>query len=282
VVQVDQTHVSGLPGTLGNAPFIARAPKIGAEWVVLYDETTIRPSPYAGKNWGVFAIGYNPLVSEQVAFILGTVSENKKFYLGAGSSFAVGAAVDGASLHVGSLTYGLGAWLFTHYKHYSRIAPGGGSVLATGSPDIDAQNLPHVRASTTGITIHGHSDNDHLMIGADNLASVNEISDSDLHGIPGLACDPTGQLLMLRYGAGLKGTSSDGGGIFNTLPNLPPGSEWHWAFAGGSDPNSTRWIAAHAALRYTDDFGLTWVNKEGNLTSLAPIPLIDMITVVTF
>lgn len=267
--------------------FVARAPSIGATFAVLYDEPAIRPVVHTGlaPNWGIFAVGYNPLVSEKVAFIMGQQTVDKKIWIGAGSSFAAGAVVDNGSLLLAGLSYGQDAWLYTRLDHYSRIATGGGSILGTGSPGIDALDifdpfLGHVRASTTGRTFHLKSGGGGYVVGDDDLATVNTITDADFEGT-GFACDPSGTYIMVKYGAGQRGRSSDGGATFGTIPSLPFGN-WWWSYGGGAGATS-RWVAAGgSSVRCSLDFGDTWLNKEGNLTSLVPIPSINAVKVVGY
>lgn len=273
------------PGNYTTKPFfIARASSPGATFVKIVSEASIRPSPVAG-NWGLFSIGKNPLVSEQVAFVAGQNNVNKKIYVGAGTSFAAGAVVDTASLLHAGLSYGLNNWLHTRLNHYSRISASGGSVLATGTPAIDALDifaplLGHVEASTTGITFHRKAGGGGYVVGANNLASIVTYTDADFVGT-GFACDPTGMYLMTRYGAGARGRSSDGGATWATIPLLPVGN-WWWAYAGGAGIES-QWVAAGGtSVWFSLDQGANWIDKVGNLVNVIPIPNINGVKVVGY
>ena len=264
--------------------FIARAPSIGGTFAVLYNEPSIRPSPpLTGKQWGIFAAAHNPLVSEKVGFVMGEVNVSKKFWIGSGSSFAAGAFVDPSNLAYGGLSYGLGYWLYTRYQHFSKIAPGGGSVITTGSPNI-AQT--HVRAGTTGRTFHEHGDGNDMYIAENNFASstlVNLTENINLEEVVGVpyyfSCDPTGTYMMTRFDTGQKGKSSDGGYTWSPLSGLPPGN-WWWSYAGGVGTASW-WVAAGgSSIRLSKDFGTTWLNREGNILSVAPVPNINMVKVL--
>src|SRR3989304_4339971 len=46
--------------------FIARAPSIGGTFTIIKNESSVRPSPVTGQNWGLFAAAHNPLVAESV------------------------------------------------------------------------------------------------------------------------------------------------------------------------------------------------------------------------
>lgn len=282
---VDSSYVSGLPGSLFEAPFIARAPSIGATFTVLYDETTIRPSPHAGKNWGLFAVGYNPLVADKVAFVMGTVTDNKKFWIGSGISFAPTIDFDPTSDKKAGLSYGLNKWLYTREGVWGTLVPDGSAGIDSGSEsiaelDIFTPFLSHVRASTTGRTFHLKAGGGGLVVAEDNLDSITTITDADFDGT-GFASDPSGNYLMTRYGAGARGKSSDAGATWAALGSLPVGG-WVFQYAGGKDVTS-RWIAAGAVIRYTPDFGITWQNKESaSLNAITFTPAIDMIRVVEY
>jgi hypothetical protein len=275
------------PGNYTLKPFfIARAPSIGATFTVIKSEESIRPSPATGFiNWGLFSVGQNKLMPEQVAFVIGQNNVDKKIWIGSGSTFTAGAVVDTASLLHAGLSYGLDTWLHTRLDHYSRISADASAVLSTGTPGIDSLDvftpvLGHIRASTTGRTFHRKSGGGGYVIGDDNLASVNTITDSDFEGT-GFACDPSGMFIMTKYGAGARAKSSDGGATFSALASLPPGN-WWWAYAGGEGSNS-QWVAAGgSSVRCSLDFGSTWPNKEGDLQQVVPIPSINGVKVVGF
>jgi hypothetical protein len=271
----------------GKPFFIARAPSIGGTFTVLYSEASIRPSPTTGLQWGIFAAAYNPLVSESVGFVMGTVGVDKKFWIGAGSSFAAGALItDSPGYYYGGLSYGLGFWLYATYDHFSKIAPGGGSVVASGNKST---GQVHARASTTGRTFHQQNGGtNNLIVGENNLATTTliDLAESivvdDAFGIPMyFACDPTGAYMMTRFDTGAKGKSSDVGATWSPLSSLPPGT-WWWSYAGGVGVASW-WVAAGgSSIRLSKDFGTTWLNREGNILSVAPIPNINMVKAVGF
>jgi hypothetical protein len=275
-------------GNYSSKPFfIARALSIGGTFTVLYSEATIRPSPTTGLQWGIFAAAHNPLVAESVGFVMGTVGVNKKFWIGSGSSFAAGVSItDSPGYFYGGLSYGLGYWLYATFDHFSKIAPGGGSVVATGNKNT---GQVHARASTTGRTFHQQNGGtNNLIVGENNLATTTliDLAESivvdDAFGIPMyFACDPTGAYMMTRFDTGAKGKSSDVGATWSPLSSLPPGT-WWWSYAGGVGTASW-WVAAGgSSIRLSKDFGTTWLNREGNILSVAPIPNINMVKAVGF
>ena len=78
-------------------------------------------------------------------------------------------------------------------------------------------------------------------------------------------CDPTGGYLFGKISGVIK-RSSDGGINWGTVPALTGGAT---TIINAGDGN--KWIAD---LNYTDDFGDTWYDKTGNLTSFIPSPSI--------
>lgn len=84
---------------------------------------------------------------------------------------------------------------------------------------------------------------------------------------------------MSRYDTGRRGRSSDGGYTWGLMGNLPFSSSWFFANVAGS---TSRFVAISTSMiRATTDFGQTWLNREGNIQSLIPIPSLDLIKVVS-
>ena len=289
-----------IPGNVwgGHADYfmVARAPYIGGTFEIIQDRDTLEAEGAPGffDAWGITALNINPLVSEQAAFVVrkDQPSTVEKIYIGAGTSFSAGAALDpvgGGGAPAVGLSYGLSRWLYLRYGGWQAISADGATVVGSGTDgnltllnNSEAESI--VRASTTGKTfLPGDglgSPTKDMYVGENNMASGVWISDSDISML-GMACDPSGQLLMSRYGVGAKGRSSDGGATWSPLPSLPPGV-WYFAYAGNAGSES-RWVAAGgSAIRYSPDFGDTWLNKEGNIQQIAPIPSIDGVKVVEY
>jgi len=273
----------------GNYPskqfFLARAPSIGATFEIIFTEADIRPSPITG-NWGLFAVGYNPLLPDTVGIVMGVTNVDRRFWLGTGGSFVAGAITDVTAFWIGSVTFGMNSWLFTRTNHWERISVNGASVVATGSPGIEPLSvfnpyLGHVAASSTGRTFHKTGTGTELVVAEGNFASlVVKTLAASLSG-DGFAVDPSGTYMMGRYDTGARGRSSDVGTTWSTMGSLPFGN-WWWDYAGGAGVES-RWVAAGgSSVRYSDDFGVTWINKEGHLSAVAPLPNIKGVKVITY
>ena len=257
-------HVDSAPG--GAPGFIARSPSVGSNFEILFnsdeDEETL---------WG---IGGNLNVSESIAIIKGPSGGPHHIYVGAGGSFAEGAVVPSVSIAVDNLTYGFGKWLYTVFNTYMKFNPDGSSA---GSGTYAGLDREHIRAGSTGITFHNRSSK--LFRGEDNMATLIEVEDPFNPIGKSADCDPTGTYLMSPQSGKLK--SPDGGYTWTGIPSLPPGS-WCFGYAGTGDrPTAPRFIAAGAVVRYTPDFGTTWVNKENaSLTGIVPIPSINRVLVL--
>lgn len=268
--------------------FVARAPSIGATFTMLYDPV-ILGNPGAGRE-GVNILAYNPLVPETVMIIIADSTQTAgrwKAMIGGGASFAAGVQnLEGSGGGSGGncgLAYGLGKWLYTKLGKFTRIAQDGSSAeaftnltgLEVSSADVNQRTC--IAASTTGKTFIAGDELGTparvLNLGIDNLLSNTWIGDTQINGVTGMACDPTGLYLMSQYQAGNKGKSSDGGNSWATLPSLPPGN-WRFAYAGTAANNSpSRWVAANAVIRFTKDFGASWVEKTtASLTAINPTP----------
>lgn len=273
--------------------FLARADKIGAPFTVILDEPGIRPGGVINAftpNWGLWAVGYNPLLPENVAYIAGQNTVDRFIYIGAGSSFAPGILVDDTVWNAG-LAYGLGQWLYARDTVAATIAADGSAGVLTAVQNVTwlgdfDPNPVFITAGTIGKSFHkqaGLLSLNHLYVGENNLATATLYTYADSLVGTGLACDPSGMLLMGRWtAAGLRGRSSDGAATWSTMGSLPFGP-WWWAYAGGSGISSSRWVAAGgSSIRYSPDFGATWINKEGFITSVAPIPNINDVKVIKY
>lgn len=280
VKAVDDTNYTAYP------IFIARADKVGGTFVIIQDELSLRPAVFAGQQWGVFGMALNPLKPDTVGAVWGQVNVNKKFHLGTGGVFVPGVDADLASYFLGGLSYGLGEWLYTRYDLFGIISADGTTVTRSGSvgsmEGMENMDGYHISAGSTGITFHGIAGAPDLIKGAGNLLSSAVLTSLGTPKI-GFACDPSGTLMMTRYDVGLRGKSTDGGATWSTMGSLPFGN-WWWSYAGAgvaASPSVSRWVAAGGTtIRYSDDGGATWINKEGYIQDLVPIPNINGVKVI--
>ena len=262
----------------GSGGFIARAPSVGGTFEVLEENTTSDPdNPNA-----LWAIGMNKLQAERVAYVKGPRA-TKQIYVGSYGGYTAGASIpNDFALSNNGLTYGLGYWLLTYYNMYMKISADGSTVAASGAATDTAP--AHLRPSTLGETYHSGLAG--FKKGTNNLASISVVSTDNLifqggNDTLSIACDPTGRYIMGNvFGSG-KNRSSDYGATWLTMPNLPVGN-WTYQFAGMDPSGLPRFLAGGATLYYTPDFGTTWQNVTGNLTSITPFPDIDGIRVLEY
>lgn len=257
--------------------FVARAPALGQPFTVIYNSEF---SP--GDLENIHAIGYRPDAPETVGIVLKYRSNPvSQLYIGNGvSGFAAGAIVaTGNNNFSGALSYRSvsgGYWLYTSYSRYAKVNAAGGTVLSSGDPSW--KNRHYIGGPAYNRTIVGLGDDTGWAVTDFGSLQSSNILDGDLRtaGMAG-GISPDGLLLMARY-EDSKYKSSDGGSTWLPLPNLPPGN-YYFGYAGtGGSVTSTRWIAAGSVIRFSPDFGNTWLNREGNYTSLA-VPQIDAIFV---
>jgi hypothetical protein len=211
-----------------------------------------------------------------------------RFYLGTAGTFSGGTALAGTYFTTWWVSYGLSKWMCTSYGNQTngkvRILPASGASVTSPATPTN-MDRPHIRASTTGVTFHDIQFANNIAIGSNNMTSYSTVSLShtidfyDGFGSPEyIDCSPTGLYLMTRGDTGARIRSSDGGTTWAGIPNLPVGS-WWFSFAG---PTSRFCAAGGSSIRYSPDFGVTWYNKEGNVTGLVALPDINMIKVLSY
>jgi hypothetical protein len=281
---------SGTPGSDTDIYFLARAPYVGGTFEMLV-------TPYTSPTVnGIFCAAFNPLVPETVMYLrqdATTTPGNTRAYIGAYNSFAAGANgiphTGGGSGTGGGLSYGFSKWLYQQGSLYRQISldgmsASGASMSELALPVFDLEQEPILRAGTTAtiVTMGDGSGSPaaDLIRSTDNLSNKINIAVPSLSSFVGMDMDPTGNLLMGRWGG--KGKSSDGGATWAALPNLTVSGGWWFKWAGGSGVES-RWIAAASTIQYSDDFGDTWTSKmSSSLTAITAVPDIRGICVVEY
>jgi len=273
----------------GSEPFIARAPAIGGTFEIIHDVASIRAFYEKGTDngCGVFALNCNPLFSETVGFIIADRSaETGDAFYGSSGSFIQKANLP-TLINQGALSYGLGVWLFTcqgwqagPIGQYRLLTSDLGSV--TLSENLwNYTIIYHKRLGTSGTTMH-YGDHGTMFISTDNCDDTVEVGyNLSPRSYNQFAHDTTGAYLMMVYDTPLKGKSSDGGVTWSDLTGLPLSNRWCFGYAGGFAETS-RWVAGSAYLRYSDDFGVTWITKQGNLADLDSLYYLDIVKVIGF
>lgn len=264
------------------------SPSVGGMFTKIIDQTWLDASVGAAAS-GIIGMGFNPTEPEQVALILagavGTTTVPKHFWIGDHTTFVKKVNVTGITNFPGALTYGeiegVGKWVWD----FNTAADEGlyrfnadGSSLEYVTPLFGQGHTSfHIRAGESGtifktkppLTGQG------WLIRSDDNVQNNTMINIDVGIGSQIATAPDGVFLMGGWDStfALKGRSSDGGFSWSGLPNLPPGGAYAFAYAGGKEGGS-KWIAARAVIRFSPDFGGTWINKEGNINQIFPIGLI--------
>jgi hypothetical protein len=285
-IYVLHRNVSGF----GTEPFIAYAPSIGATFVTLENQASIQAKlPTSTPTyWSVNGLGVNPLTG-QVAYVIG-VNEKRALYIGSGTTFVetLDLTTDVGIGSVSTLSFGFNEWRITTAQSVAKflgISADGTAVNRTVDFGADG-GQQHVPVSTSDLII-GHRSDSLLRITANGAVAgdfttlINTDVLLDDHWDNRVACDPTGMQILLPWDAGQRGKSPDGGATIVGMPGLPFGGSYAYDYAGGAGAES-RWVAARGIVRYSPDFGDTWINKEGNLLTIAPIPSFNIIKVVEY
>lgn len=276
-------------GTVDRECFLARAPYVGGTFEIIDDYTTIGAKIDGGSssNAGIAAIDCNPLVAESVMYILGRYSTGGRIIYGNPASWTIADTINTNGLR-GEISYGLGSWIFTattagaDAPRFWEISPTG-SVITNGAITnaLTGTSIFHKRVSTTGTTYHYPSTDNNLTIGSDNCDSFEGgVGDGLLANLPtGYTLDPTGSLQMMAA----RKKSSDGGYTWTSIGSLPVvGNNWRFAWAGGTGISTSRWVAVYSYVMYSDDFGSTWTDKQGNLPDLNPLFQLNNVKVLEY
>jgi len=278
------------------------APSVDAPYIKLIDTAFLQAQYPSSLQWMIQSIGYNPNNSEDIAVIMGGTNvdtHDANFWSGNRAGFTKKGAVNtlgianGAS-NRGSLTYDTknNKWVATGLIEGGisdtpgivRLNALGTSVELSRVIGGSAPITP-VRARDSGyLFLFGVGDGTDLITTTDdgtNITTIVEDLPRDaFYPFDNYDCDPTGQFLLGTWSAAaLKGRSSDYGTTWVGLPTLPPGNEYSFAYMGGVG-TSTQWLAVRGVVRYSPDWGNTWINKEGNIAQLLlPAPNLRGISV---
>lgn len=270
------------------------APTVDSPWTKLIDDAFLQAAYPSTLDWNIQGIGFNSEENEEIVIIMGGSNDldthQANFWIGDHSGFTRKASISnffiGAGDARGNLTYNP---VTTKWTATGRVEAGitdragfaifnsdGSTLEYVTNFSEDTTPIPSIRAIDTGWLYIFN-----LGIGADagkNMASslndgrtyVNSNEDLAIDSFFPFykhACDPSGQFLLGVWSTGKKGRSSDYGNTWVAIPNLPPGNEYSFAYMGG-EGLSTQWLAVRGVVRYSPNWGNTWINKEGNIAQL--------------
>lgn len=276
---------------------IYRASSIGGTFQLIVDNAFLQAN-YPGfggvpDRYLISAIWYNPAKDEEVGMVMGahrgdTLQTNVNLWVVNFPAMVKGTVVIPIVMRDGSLRFNttnskwtiiddaVGAIPGINYRLY--VLDYAGSAIEYTSPDLSSTDTPHFLRGTTvaKMYIYGRNNDNKFYVTDDDGITITEIGDTEEVGTGQWSydCDPTGQFIVGNWTvAAQKGKSGDFGYTWVGVPTLPPGGAYAFAYAGG-DGTSSGWIAARGVVRYSPNFGGSWIQKEGNLLQIAPIPSI--------
>jgi hypothetical protein len=259
--------------------FLARAAAVGGAFAIIEDYTSMTGKMSSTDNVGLVAIGVDRTGGESVLYGIGAFSDTVNTYLGSGVSFTAKVVLSGQYTNDGaSLSYGDGKWLWT-CSQALELGSAAAAVTATRAlPAGIFKPTRHIRVGTSQYTIHwGASD---IALGAGNAASYvgpfspPVASTAYLHQHI-LACSLSGQNIMASNTTGSTVAKSTDYGYSWSVGFPIPGT----TLVAGT-VLETGFVIAGAYIKYTPDMGTTWNDKQGDITSIAAIPICDAVAVV--
>lgn len=272
-----------------------RAPSIGGMFQLIIDRAWLAAQYPAfinpvTQNLFISSIGYDPTKDEQIGIVMGgedagTLARDVNLWTGNYQSLTKGTANMQIFARSGSLSFDsknlkwvvsadlLGGIPVIDYNIWR--LPENGSTIEKVTALGGTSEVFLFRATDTG-RLYLSNDGGNFRVTDDNTEVITTIGDNQEIGATrwSYATDPSGQFLMGNWTTiGKRGKSGDYGYSWVGIPYLPFGGDYCFAFAGGTGA-ATTWIAANGVVRFSPDFGGTWINKEGNLLQIAPIPSI--------
>lgn len=274
--------------------FIAYAPKVGAPFIIVANQDTVEAEYTTGVLLGLGGLGFRSDAPETVIYFAGEkigdgTSNNGHIHLGSyGGGFAkplqltdITYDLFGCSFTFGQNTWGLLAYtavgfsVALRFHTFNATATTQTALVTTGG-----NSSKHIRGGISGVLFNP----DHSVSGQkwyrsmDNGQTWAEIPDSNDMSGPAMACDDYGQYMMGNWQAAAdKGRSSDYGTTWGPLSNLPPGTTNDYGYMGGENISS-QWVAiGDTTVRYSPDWGNTWMNREGNLITLLGTGAMDIV-----
>jgi len=260
--------------------YLYYATGLGASWVLLADKTTLG---LTGTTPRLAGLGYNWDAEEEIAVAGASASPSEdlgKVFTGSSSGLTVLAS----GLNMRRTYWDMhcldGSWgavhaisdIFTR-QGYSEIGVSNGVQFPLGQT-YSASYHPSIKGGD--IVYHWNNDMSYLRkitafgFSASNTTRpyVGVLGDNSFALPKLLVCDPTGQYLMGSGGSTLGKRSSDYGVTWGNISATLSVGYKVWENHG--TPNAFSAFTTQT-IKYTNDFGDTWVDKSGNLATLAPL-----------
>jgi len=264
------------------------APTLGVEWTLLKDLTGL-----PGSSPRLIGLGFNPNVGEEIALAHGTATEDNTgtFWMGSGAGLTQTAAGIDSQRQYGDISYGMNKWFHTHSERntftsaaWSRYSGAGVNEVNTRNWLIGTVNDREYFHKRAGGIIYAWltSSSPRKITGNDgDTAAAIDPSPQDIDGYPcGLAVDPTGQYLMGGTNLSVIGQrSTDYGATWGNVNAMLGVGYRVWENCA----SPVAFLAATTqVVKYTGDFGDTWVDKSGNLATLAPLAAVKQLLFISW
>lgn len=273
-----------------------RAPFVGGEFKLIVDKAWLEGQYPGYPTYEISSITYNPTKPEEIGVVMGglnagTLSSSINLWVINYPSMVKGTYGITTDIRHGSLSFDPTAKEWTLIEDYLGAIPaidytlwilnyaGTALIFRSAINAWGSSDTPYILRGTNSSKMYAYnvSSSNYWITSDDNGRNVSAIGDNQEVGATrwSYACSPSGQFILGNWTlAALKGSSGDYGYTWTGLGALPPGGAYCFAYAGGGNGESSGWIAANGIVRYSPNYGNTWINKEGNLLLIAPIPSI--------
>ena len=237
----------------------------------------------------IIAMGVNPTLNEQIA-IFGGQDGTTNGYVFMGDRDGLTQAAAGMNNRLnryGDISYGAGAWLLTHSRanifttqHWIRMAPSGALQAQGDIPGgSNATHHWHARGGTTEHVIEwdpGGAGGYRKFTG--NGATIDSYGSPEIGNNDGsanwkkaIALSPSGQRAIGGQSPVILQRTSDYGVTFGPVDvSLGVG----YSVVENCNSEDAFVVCTTQSVKYTSDWGTTWVDKSGNIASVAPLCVI--------
>ena len=275
--------------TINGADWVFWSPGLGAPWTMLMDTSGL-----SGTNPKLIALGYNPNVAEEIAIACGSSTDNTgEIYTGDRDGVTSLASGIDSSVRLGDISYGMGKWYLTHTERSTFWEQAWTRVSAAGAVDVNSKNYllgqdysasKHYHKRGGGIIYEWNYDGRYLRKVEDNDGDTSDTAQPNVgvteEATPNLiAVSPSGQYLMGGHDAVIGKRSSDYGVTWgNVVVTLGIGYQV-WENCASDDA----WLTATVqVVKYSGDWGDSWVTKTGDLATLAPLVAIKHLLFISW
>lgn len=277
----------------GGAPaatsFIARANFVGDVFVILEDAASMS-AKYGGGDVWASCFGCNPLMPEQVVYVLNNLSISKP-YLGANQTWVEGVNA-GMGNQNGSVSFGDNCWILSGgglgaerlFVYTNDLGSVFRTLTPSTTPGLKSGEGRHVRIGTTGSIFLYTNIVDQTITRVDgngttaiqNIGSNYAAGDAFADDETIFAIDTSGQFIYTIKASSGRGKSTDGGYTLIDIANLVV-SAWRYTNCG----TAPRWIAVSSYVFYTNDsFSTAPIDKRGDILNINPLLNLNNVRVV--